>query len=111
MTRPDGEGRGIVLVEVRDELADLVDEGVGVRGEPAELRKLPDDDDDGQSVHVADLHLAREQVGDEAQLADAEPDLDQADQDGEHAGQGDGGGRVVAGDDERGDGGEDQRPE
>ena len=65
----------------------------------------------GQPVHVADLHLARQQVGDEAELADAEPDLDEADQDGEHAGQGDGGGGVVAGHDERGDGGEDQRPE
>ena len=108
---PDGEGRGVALVEVRHELPHLLDEGVGVRREPAELRQLPDDDDDGQSVHVADLDLAREQVGDEAELADTEPDLDEADQDGEHAGQGDGGGRVVAGHDERGDGGEDQRPE
>ena len=108
---PTREGRAVALVEVRHELAHLLDEGVGVGREPAELRQLPDDDDDGQPVHVADLDLARQQVGDEAELADTEPDLDEADEDGEHPGQGDGGGRVVAGDDERGDGGEDQRPE
>ena len=105
------EGRGVALVEVRHELPHFVDEGVSVRRETAELRQLPDDDDDGQAVHVADLDLAREQVGHEAELADAQPDLDEADQQGEHAGQGDGGGGVVAGHDERGDGGEDQRSE
>ena len=57
---PDGEGRGVALIEVRDELPHLVDEAVGVRREPAELRQLADDDDDGQSVHVADLDLARQ---------------------------------------------------
>ena len=30
-----------------------------------------------EAVHVADLHLARQQVGDEAELAEPEPDLDQ----------------------------------
>ena len=85
-----------------DELAHLLDEAVGVGREPEELRQLPDDDDDRQAVHVADLDLAREQVGDEAELADTEPDLDEADEDGEHAGQRDGGGRVVAGHDAAG---------
>ena len=108
---PDAEGRGVALVEVGHELAYFLDKGVSVRREPAELRQLPDDDDDRQSVHVADLDLAGEQVGDEAQLANTKPDLDEADQDGEHAGQSDGGGRVVAGHDERGDRGKDQWPE
>ena len=108
---PDAEGRGVALIEVRHELPNLLDEGVGIGREPAQLRQLPDDDDDGQSVHVADLDLAREEVGDEAELADAEPDLDEAHQDGQHAGQRDGSRRVVSGHDERGDGGEDQRPE
>ena len=107
----DAEGRGVALVEVRHKLPHFLDEGVSVRRETAELRQLPDDDDDGQAVHVADLDLAREQVGHEAKLADTQPDLDEADQQGEHAGQGDGGGGVVAGHDERGDGGEDQRSE
>ena len=39
----------------------------------------------GQAVEVADTHLAREQVGDEAQPGDAEADLDQPDEDGQHA--------------------------
>ena len=60
-----------------NERAHLVDEAVGVGREPEELRQLADDDRDRQPVHVADLHLAREQVGDEAELAEAEADLDE----------------------------------
>ncbi len=63
-----------------DERPQLVDEPVGVGGEAEQLRQLADDDRDREAVHVADLHLAREQVGDEAQLGDAEPDLDEADE-------------------------------
>ena len=89
----------------------LVDEAVGVGREAAQLGELSDDDGDGQAVHVADLDLARQQVGDEPELADTETDLDQADEDGQHPGEGDGGRRVVTRHDERGDGGEDQRAE
>ena len=111
VARPTPRAVGSRWSKFVDELPHLLDEGVSVRREPAELRKLPDDDDDRQAVHVADLDLAREQVGNETQPANTQPDLDEADQNGEHAGQSDGSGRVVAGHDERGDGGEDQRPE
>ena len=70
-----------------DERADLVDERVGVGREAEELRELAHDDRDREPVHVADLHLAREQVGDEAELAETEPDLDQADEQRQHAGE------------------------
>ena len=49
----------------------------------------------GQAVHVADLDLAREQVGDEPELAEAEPDLDEPDDEREHPGERDRGRRVV----------------
>ena len=38
-----------------------------------------------QAVHVADLHLAREQVGDEPELAEPEADLDEPDEQRQHA--------------------------
>ena len=65
------ERRPVGLVEVGDELADLVDEPVGVGGEAEQLGELADDDGDGQAVHVADLDLLGEQAGDEAELAEA----------------------------------------
>ena len=105
------EGGGVAPVEVRHELPHLVHEVVGVRREAAQLGELPDDDGDGEAVHVADLDLARQQVGHESELADTETDLDQAHEDRQHPGQGDGGRRVVARHHERGDGGEDQRAE
>ena len=46
---------------------------------PNSFGQLADDDRDRQAVHVADLDLARQQVGDEPELADAEADLDEAD--------------------------------
>ena len=67
----------------------LAEERVGVGREAEQLRQLPDDDRDPEAVHVTDLHLFREQVGDEAELAEAEADLDQADEDREHARQDD----------------------
>ena len=84
------------LVEVLEELADLVAEAVGVGGEAEELRQLADDDGDGEPVHVADLHLAREQVGDEAELAEPEPDLDEPDEQRQHPRERDRPARVVA---------------
>ena len=105
---PDRERGPLGLVEVLEERADVVDEAVGVGGEPEQLRQLADDDRDREAVHVADLHLARQQVGDEAELADAEADLDEADDQGEHAGERDRGLRVVGGR-ERDDRREDQR--
>ena len=106
---PEEEGPGVGLVEVGDELTDLVDEAVGVGGEAEELGELADDDRDAEAVHVADLHLLREQVGDEAELSEAEADLDEPDHDRHHPGQCDGLARVTAGNEQRGDRGEDQR--
>ena len=105
------EGRGVALVEVRHELPHLVHEVVCVCGEAAQLGELADDDRDGEAVHVADLDLARQQVGHESELADTEADLDQAHEDRQHPGERDGGRRVVPRYHERGDGGEDQRAE
>ena len=97
-------------VEAVDERLHLVDEAVGVGREAEQLRELADDDRDRQADHVADLHLLREQVGDEAELAEPEADLDRGDEQRQHAGERDELGRV-AGDRERDDRGEDQRPE
>ena len=97
-----------VSIEVRQEGADLVDEAVGVGREAEELGQLADDDRDGQPVHVADLDLLGEQVGDEPQLAQAQADLDEAYHERQHPRHGDRAGGVVR-HDERHDGGEDER--
>ena len=89
------EGGGVAAVEPLEEGLELVDEAARVGGEPEELGELADDDGDGQAVEVADADLAGEQVGDEAQPGDAEADLDEPDEDGEHAGEGDRARRVV----------------
>ena len=47
------------------------EERVGVGGEAEQLRQLSDDDRDAEAVHVADLHLLGEEVGDEPELARA----------------------------------------
>ena len=65
----------------------LVDEAVGVGREPEQLRELAHDDRDREAVHVADLDLAREQVGDEPELAEPEPISISADEQGEHPGE------------------------
>ena len=93
---PDEQGGGVRLVEVREERSKLVDEAVGVGGEAEQLRQLADDDRDREPVHVADLHLVREQVGDEAELAESEADLDQADDQRHHARERDRGRRIVS---------------
>ena len=87
----------VVLVWSRfgEERLDLVDEAVRVGGEAEELGELADDDGDRQPVHVADLDLLGEQVGDEPQLAEPQADLDEADHERQHAGEGDGRGGVV----------------
>ena len=87
--------RRFAAVESLEEGPDLVDEPVGIGGEPEELGELTDDDGDGQAVEVADADLAGEQVGDEAEPGNAEADLDEPDEEGEHAGEGDGAGRVA----------------
>ncbi len=104
----DGQRRRVGLVETGDERPNLVDEVVGVGREAEQLGKLADDDGDAETVHVADLDLLGEQVGDEAELAEPEPDLDEADEERHHPGEGDDGRRVAAGH-ERHDGGEDER--
>ena len=106
----DDQRVAIALVEAVHEGLDVFDEVVPVGGETEQLRELADDDRHAQAHHVADLHLLREQVCDEAQLADPEPDLDRAHEQRQEAGEGDELGRVV-GDREREDRGEDQRPE
>ena len=104
----DQQSRRIRLVETRYERLRLVDEAVGVRREAEQLGQLPDEDGDRQAVHVADLDLLGEQVGDEAELADTESDLDRADHQGHHPGERDRG-RRIAGHEQRRDGREDQR--
>ena len=106
--QPDDQRRRVGLVDVAEELLDLVDEPVRVGREAEELRQLAHDDRDAEPVHVADLHLAREQVGDEAELPEAERHLDEPDEEGEHAGERDRGRRVADGE-QRDDRGEDQR--
>ena len=98
MPEADAEGRRVASGRGScTNVAHLVDEAVGVGREAEQLGQLPDDDGDGQAVHVADLDLVGEQVGDEAELADAETDLDQPDHEQrQHPGQGDGGRGVVA---------------
>lgn len=86
----------------------IAEERVGVGGEAEELRQLADDDRDREAVHVAHLDLFREQVRDEAELAEAEGDLDQADEEREHPGQRDRG-AGIARDQQRSDRGQDQR--
>ena len=108
---PDHERGRVGLVEPVDERTDFVDEAVRVGGEAEQLGQLPHDDGDREAVHVADLHLLGQQVGDEAELAEAEPDLDEAHEEREHPGEGDRGRGIIAGDEERRDGGEDEGPE
>ena len=91
----DEEGRDDGLIDVPHERPEFVEEGVRVGGEAEQLRQLADDDRDRETVHVADLNLARQQVGHEAELAHAQPDLDQSGEHGEHPGQGDRPGGVV----------------
>ena len=67
----DAAPRPLVWSRSSNERADLVEEAVGVGREAEQLRELADDDRDREAVHVADLHLAREQVGDEAELGRA----------------------------------------
>ncbi len=76
-------------VESEEEGLDFGTEALGVGREAEELRQLPDDDHEGETVHVPDLDFVREEVGDEPQFRDAEPDLDESDDQGQHAGQGD----------------------
>ena len=91
----DGERGALGGVEVLEPRAQLVDEAVGVGGEAAQLRELPHDDGDGEAVHVTDLHLARQQVGDEPELAEPESDLDETDEQGQHPRERDRASRVV----------------
>ena len=106
---PDHERRRVALVETREERLDFLDEAVGVGRESEELGELADDDRDRQPVHVADLHLLRQKVGDETELAEPETDQDQPDQHGHHPGERDGLLGVVGHRNEREDGGEDER--
>ena len=68
--QPDHQRRSDGAVEAEHEGLDLGPETLGVSREAEQLGQLADDDDDRQSVHVADLHLVGEQVGDEAEPPD-----------------------------------------
>ena len=107
-SHPHREGGGVGLVEALEEGPDVLEEVVAVGREAEELGQLADHDRDGQAVHVADLDLAGEQVGHEAELAQPQAHLDQAHHEGEHPRQGDGAAGVV-GDQQRGDRRQDQR--
>ena len=65
----DDECGGLGLVEVLEPRGDLAAERGRVGGEPAQLRQLTHDDRDRETVHVADLDLARQQIGDEPEPA------------------------------------------
>ena len=86
----DQERRPDSVVEPEYKGLDLGPETLDVRREPEELGQLAHNDDEGETVHVTDLHLTREQVGDEAEASEPQPDLDERDDDSEHAGQRDG---------------------
>ena len=91
----------LTVGEPAHEAAQLLEERVGVDGEPEELGELAHQDGEGQPVHVADLGGLGEQVGDEAQPADPGEDHARPHQQGEHGRQGDGLRRVAVGADER----------
>jgi len=107
----DRDRRAVALVKAVDERPELVDEAVRVGREPTELGQLTDDDRVGKPVHVADLHLLREEVSDEAELGDTEADLAKSDHEGHHAGQRDRPRRIVSCHHKRRDRGEAQRSE
>ena len=73
----DDERGGLGLVEVLEPRDHLGAERRRVGREPAQLRQLPDDDRDREAVHVADLDLARQQIGDEPEPAQPQADLDE----------------------------------
>ena len=102
----DQERRPDSTVEPEHERLELGTEALGVRREPEELGQLAHDDDEGEAVHVTDLHLTREQVGDESEPPDPQPDLDEGDDNGQHPGQRDGSVHVAARQ-QRHEGGED----
>ena len=64
-----------------------VEERVGVVEKPNSFGSWPTMIVMREAVHVADLHLLGEQVGDEPELAQAEADLGEADEHRQHAGQ------------------------
>lgn len=103
-----GQRRGVRLIEPLDEARELVAEAVGVDREPEQLGKLAHGDRHREAVHVPDLHLPREQVGDETELAEPQSDLDETDEDGQQPRERDGLTGIV-GDEQRHDRGEDQR--
>ena len=90
---------------------ELVDEAVGVDGEAEELGQLAHQDREGEPVHVADLGRLGEQVGDEAELADAGADHADGDEDRQHRRERDRLRRIAVGADQREDRRRDHRPE
>ena len=89
----------------------LRDEAVGVDGESEELRQLPDQDRQRQTVHVADHRRLRQQVGDEAELGYSTEHHDRAHEECEHRGERDGTLRVAVGGHQGQDRRRDHRPE
>ena len=107
----DGGGHGLAGADAVHEPGDVPDQGVGVHGEPAELRQLADQDGERETGHVADLGRLGEQVRHEAQLGHSGQDHHGADQEGEHRGQGDGPRRASVGTHQGEDRGGDHRTE
>ena len=89
----------------------LVDETVGVHGEPEQLGQLPDQDRESQAVHVADHGRLREQVGYEAELRDSAGHHERSHQQREHRRERDCTLRVAVGSEQGQDRGRDHRPE
>ena len=81
---------------MHEERLEFGTEALGVGRESAELRQLPHDDDQGEPVHVADLYLVGQKVGDEAESGQAHADFDERDDHRQHPGQCDRPVRVAA---------------
>jgi len=96
--QPDGQG-GPVDPPVGDPLDDvpcLGEQPPALDGEAAQPGQLPDHDGHGDPVQVAELHRARQQLGDEPEPGHAGDQDDQPGEDGQGPGQGDRGLGVVA---------------
>jgi hypothetical protein len=104
-------GHRLPLGQALDEAGDLGDQALGADLEPEELGQLPDQDGQGQPVHIADHRRLGDEVGDEAEFRHGGQDHDRPGDDGEHGGQLDRPRLVALGRHQRQDRRGDHRPE
>ena len=105
--RPEGQRNAMRLGQAAGERGELLEEPVGVERQPEELRRLADEDEDGDAVKVARQDGPREEVRHEAQPRDAAGDQDPRRHQGEQ-GEQRGVTRGVAGGERTEAGGDDQ---